>query len=273
MTQYAPCDWPVDYGTECTVLAGTEMELSKAKFEQMAVELLWNWTNRIFGTCDVTIRPCRSKNNFLPSTWEGRGPVVNYPAFSGGWYPELINGEWFNLYCGRCGVQNCTCEYSLIKSIHLPGPVVEVTEVTIDGVVLAAGNYRLDNSRWLVRTDGEAWPAEQNLDVDSSAVGSWTVSYTQGVETPIGGQIAAGRLACELAKAHLGDKSCGLPQRVQSITRQGVTVGAMMDTFEDLKDGKTGIWEIDAWTGSVIRPREFASVVSVDNRGGNSWRH
>src|SRR3546814_4772015 len=50
--------------------------------------------------------------------------------------------------------------------------------------------------------------------------------------------ISAGRLANELAKAACNDKSCGLPQRVQSITRQGVTV-AVLDSFDDIDTGHT----------------------------------
>src|SRR3546814_20637846 len=64
-------------------------------------------------------------------------------------------------------------------------------------------------------------------------------------------------LAVERAKAACNDKSCGLPRRVQSVTRQGVTV-AVLDAFDNIDEGHTGIWLIDSWVASVVRrPRKM----------------
>jgi len=78
----------------------------------------------------------------------------------------------------------------------------------------------------------------------------------QGTPWPDGIGIVAGILACELAKACVGAKSCRLPQRVQTITRQNVTIG-FQDRFEGLSLLHTGLWEVDAfieaarWTGNM----------------------
>src|SRR3546814_15264182 len=81
---------------------------------------------------------------------------------------------------------------------------------------------------------------------------TWSILYNRGYPVPAGGQVAAGLLAVELAKAACGDKSCGLPQRVQSITRQGVNI-AVLDAFDAIDPGHTGIGLIDSWVASVVR--------------------
>src|SRR3546814_8783259 len=67
----------------------------------------------------------------------------------------------------------------------------------------------------------------------------------------------------DLAKAACNDKTCGLPRRVQSVTRQGVTV-AVLDAFDDIDEGHTGIWLIDSWVASVVRRPRKMRVLSPD---------
>src|SRR5699024_472918 len=133
--------------------------------------------------------------------------------------------------------------------------------VRIDGNVLPDSAYRVDYGNILIRTDGQTWPAVQDMLADPSELNTFEVTYKRGIEVPAGGQFAAGVLACELAKAYCGDQTCELPKRVQTVTRQGVTVG-FMDQFEGLEEGKTGIWSIDSWIASVNRVGTFASVMS-----------
>lgn len=276
MTQVVPCDWPIDYGlTDCSVFADSGMEEAQEKYEAYAIELLWNWTNRVFGTCPVTVRPCKVPEAGWPSTYEGNGPYRQFRGFGQGpyigtWQPALIAGEWFNLRCGACGSDQCACEPSALKSIHLPGPVVEVTEVVIEGETLDPAAYRIENNRWLVRIDGETWPMIQNLDAAPGSPNTWTVDYVKGIPVPSGGQLAAGTLACELGKAAARDNTCALPQRLQSITRQGVSM-AFADSFDDLKEGGTGIFSIDTWVAAVTKPRPFSAVYSPDTQGTKTW--
>jgi hypothetical protein len=96
--------------------------------------------------------------------------------------------------------------------------------------------------------------------------GTWSIEYIAGIPVPKGGQVAAGILAVELGKAALKDSTCALPSRVQTITRQGVTM-AILDTFEDLAKGRTGIPRIDMWIQSVNVIRSAATIASsVDVR-------
>jgi hypothetical protein len=255
----APCSWPIDYSACGGGLPEPLASLPAsgvAVFEEMAATYLWDWTGRKYGQCEVTLRPCRQPCYEGVSTfWGGAGGPLAAP-----FTPVLIQGAWLNIGCGSCG-DTCGCDST--ASLRLPGPIASVQQVQIDGEVLSSLAYRVDNGRFLVRTDGGRWPTCQNMNLMDGQEDTWSVTYTKGTAVPKGGQVAAGRLANELAKAACGDKSCGLPQRVQSITRQGVTV-AVLDSFDDIDTGHTGIWLIDSWVASVVnRPRKWR-VLSPD---------
>lgn len=225
----------------------------KARVEAMAVDLLWNWTGRRYGLTEETVRPCRAECPSLPSTFWGYRAGLNTPSGSP-WAPVLIDGQWFNLGCGTCqGTCRCAPDGSL--ALRLPGPAQTIKSVMIGGQELAEEAYELRDGV-LYRIDGAAWPYCNDWVADPTAPDSpaWTITYERGYPVPDGGQIAAYTLACELALALCGDKACKLPQRVQSITRQGVTM-AVLDSFEDVQDGRTGIWLVDAWVASVNAPR------------------
>src|SRR5690606_3583743 len=93
---------------------------------------------------------------------------------------------------------------------------------------------------------------------------TWSIEFTRGVPVPRGGQIAAGTRACEQDKAATRDGTCGLPSRVQTSDRQGVTMELGQTTFAEAQDGRTGIGSIDSWIAAVTRPREYAGVASPD---------
>jgi hypothetical protein len=254
------CSWPVDYG-EC----GTCDDLASMptsgieRFETMAAEFLWRWSGRQFGLCEGTIRPCRQDCYEGMSTYygAGRGPL-GVSAFS----PTLIRGEWFNVGCGTgCG-DSCGCSFG--RALRFETPVYEVVTVEIDGDILPRSAYRVDDHRFLVRQDGKQWPYCQNMNAALGEENTWAVTVRVGSPVPAGGQIAAGKLACELAKAACGSKGCELPSRVQSVTRQGVSISMMIDTFDDLDKGRTGIWLIDSWVASVVKPDIGFSIASPD---------
>ena len=244
----APCEWPVIWPDACRELDPVRAERTAA-FVSAATDLLWNWTGRVFGACPVTVElvhdplACACSGRFAPSTWEGRGPVVGSVL---AWRPVLVGGRMFNVTCG-CGLDRCSCG----AGVQLPGPVAGVTSVTVDGVQLPEEEWRLDGTR-LYRADGDPWPHE-----------GLRVEYRRGVDVPPGGQLAAGVLAWELSKSVDCPDDCALPQRLTAVTRQGVSV-AIMDQFEDLSEGRTGIWLIDSWVASVTRPRVGGSVLSPD---------
>ena len=132
-------------------------------------------------------------------------------------------------------------------------PLVSITEVVIDGAVVPADQYRIDDYRWLTRVDEQSW--------------RWTdtfkVTATYGRTPPAMGVRAAATLACELYKACQPEDfgECRLPQRVQSITRQGVSM-VVLDPFEFLDDGKTGLYDVDLFL-KTVNPSRLARRPSV----------
>jgi hypothetical protein len=259
------CTWPVDYSSAPCDRLSSFPASGVARIEQMAVEYLWRWTDRQFGLCTSTIRPCREEPR---STFIRPVPL---PGFGGApFYPVLIGGDWINVGCGNgCGGA-CGCDSG--RALRFEDPIYDVLEVVIDGAVLDRTKYRVDEHRFLVREDGGHLPYRQNLDRPAGDLDTWTVAVQVGAPVPVGGQLAAGKLACELAKAILGGTGCELPQRWQNITRAGVTISAAIDLFEGLEEGKTGIWLIDSWVASVVKPQSSFSIAAPDRRHSNARR-
>lgn len=253
----SPCSWPLVDELPCSALDGLTEPL-KGTIVAIATQLLWNWTGRVYGLCDLTVRPCRT--DCTPSTYHGIAGIPSSQWRNMPYLPVLVNGEFLNVTCSRWCRTGCGCKH--VSEIGLPGPVDSITEVTVDGIVLPSSAYRVDNRRWLVRQDGEEWPTCQDLSLPPGEENTWTVDYKWGVPVPEGGQVAATILACEMAKAALG-RDCSLPQRVQSVSRQGITV-AILDTFEGLEKGSTGIWLVDSWVMSVNNAPKRSRVLSPD---------
>lgn len=244
------------------------LEIPEAKREliiQAAIEYLWSFTGKRFGLCEVSIRPCDEACRNTESTYRG---FSGAPA--GFWWglgappmqPYILNGNWYNMICGSCGGR-CSC--GNISNIVLPGPVDSIVEVRVDGVVLPESAYRLDNLG-LARIDGESWPRCQNMAADPlTDDDTFMVTFLQGTPVPAGGQLAAGTLACELAKQACGARGCRLPRRVQSIIREGVEV-YIQDDFRSLySNGSTGLWEVDSFVAAANKAaRTGFKVMSPD---------
>jgi len=261
VTAPAPCTWPVVYPSDCSALETPDAALL---YEEIAGNYLRNWTG--YGTCPVLLRPCRSDCDSFSSFW-GYGPFTRGTASRKssqgfGWGPVLINGQWYNLGCGVCG-DDCSCSGGGAAALRLPGPVAAITTVLVGGAPLLASAYRVDNHALLVRTDGGAWPTCQDMSEPADGPNAFSIDYLHGIEVPVGGQLAAGALACELAKAATGDTSCQLPRRIQTIARQGLTT-SFLDSMDDLDEGRTGIWLVDSWVASVTNSPQRGRVYSVD---------
>lgn len=229
--------WPVDY-IMCEMPAKYPAEDSpeRFKFEAMAIQLLRAWTGGVYGVVCAYSQPCLDSCPIGWSTFWGHYPI------------RRVGGG------GGCGCDTCHTLPPL-SVVALPGPVHEVTSVTVGGEEFSG--WVLDGDR-LVRTDGEDWPTNGEVD--------WRVDYMRGRTVPVGGEVSAGLLAVEMWKAACGDSDCQLPQRVQTVTRQGVTV-AMLDNFDGIDKGHTGIWLVDAWVSSVTKPPTRSIVRSPDYRG------
>jgi hypothetical protein len=214
-----------------------ELEATAA---MIATEILWNRTKRQFGLCSVSLRPCRK--DCLPA-----GPWI--PQV-GGWYdftgsswpfpqPALIGGAWINIACGSC-FSDCSCSH--ISEVRLPYPVAAITEVKVDGVVLPPTAYRVDNYNLLVRIDGEEWPRCNDMNLDDTEVGTWSVTADYGQDVPELGKLAAGQLAVEIAKRCINASGCVLPSgTVPEVTRQGVKK-VFFDSETAFKGGMTGMY-------------------------------
>lgn len=267
-----PCPVVGEAVYPCTSLNTLDPTMAEAIL-QVAAEDLWNWTGRRYGLCEVTVRPC-AEDCLQASTWQGwsGAPAGYYGGPYGGWFPYLTRGgSWRNgSFCDGCGSkQRCGCEN--ISTIVLPGPVNEIVSVYISGVLVDPTVYRLDNLG-LSRIDGTEWPSCQDMSVGPLADGAFTVTYLQGEPLPVGGQLALGALACEMAKQACNDKSCRLPKNATTVTREGVTI-SLPNTTELLKSGQSGIWEVDRWLASVQYSNRAAySVVSPDvKRFRRNW--
>jgi hypothetical protein len=127
--------------------------------------------------------------------------------------------------------------------------VYDITEVVIDGVVLAASAYRLDNNRLLVRTDGQKWPYCNNLTKDDTQPGTWSVTAVYGQPVPVLAELAVGEMACEILRARNGEE-CRLPPGVTNLTRQGVSI-EIPDIGDLFRDGKTGMYLCDMFLSAV----------------------
>lgn len=243
-----PVVWPLAEDWPTPALDGLDPKTAGV-LASAAADYLWAWTGGVFGLRSGTVRPC----------W---GPVpapLPWQAPSYRWGPVMLGGARWALACG-CGRGPCSCGLSPAR-LRFPFRVDEVTEVRVAGAVFT--DWRLENHSALVRTDGAGWPAAQVLELADGEPGTWEVDLIYGAPVPDGGKIAAAVLANEMGKAVSGDSSCELPQRIQTITRQGVTIG-MLDPMDGLDDGKTGLWLVDSWVASVTKTNPRTPATSPD---------
>lgn len=179
--------------------------------------------------------------------WYGFDRSVDIPY-------QLINRDalkHLNIY----EVHDFTCKYVRVRS----RPVLSINSVVYQGTVLSPDDYYIGNKAFIGRTDGTAW------DLNSGVL----VEYTHGQMPPEAGIRAAKRLADELQLSVSRPDECALPERVTSVSRQGLSF-TMLDPQDFLEDGRTGIYEIDLFikTANPIRARKKPKVFSPDIPSG-----
>lgn len=203
-----PCDPWVPLEGCCEPPVDTPPELL-AEVEESATDILWALLGRRFGICSHTVRPCRQRCR--PAGYDA------FPlTYSWGYEP------WSLLVGCRCRPGNCGC--TDLCQVTLPGPVAEITEVLVDGAVVPAEEYRVDEWRHLVRLGDECWPSCQDYSLDTDQPGTWSITYTRGRPVPTLARRAFSVLRCELVKLCNRDASCVLPRNMASVNRQGVTI-------------------------------------------------
>lgn len=236
-----PCDW--DVNTDCVPNWDDFPEPVQTRAISLATFVLDAFTGRQFGQCPVTVRPC---SQFCGSVISYQTYPVSAPSSGspGPWMmPYIVGGVWRNCGCGG----GCNCAPAC--RIELGSPVAEVTEVKVDGLVLDPSAYALVGG-WLARTDGGAcWPSCQDPATPDTEEGTFSVTYRPGRLLPLAGQVAAGLLAGEFARA-CGGQDCALPANISSLSRQGIDV-EFVAPEDVLSAGRTGIREVDLFIQSV----------------------
>jgi hypothetical protein len=225
-----------------------------------ASNLLFKLSGRKYpGACSDILRPTARYGSW-------RGVLVDTAPTDAIAGKLLYSGRSWDGFCGCNRTTRAGC-HSIAEITLGVYPLVDVTSVKIDGVVLDAADYRVDDYRWLVRIDGGGWPCCQRMERASSEEDTFEVTAIYGVEPPEDGRIAATKLACELYKSVVDPAECKLPKRVTSITRQGVTM-ALLDPFTILDEGKTGLYEADLFI-KTENPAglQRRATVSIPGRG------
>lgn len=215
--KFGPCEpwtptWPRG---DCYVLDLVGAPEVTGVAVQAASEILYQLTAQRFGLCRVKLRPCRqSCSQTFP--WHQWWQYGTYPQ------PYWWAGTWYNLACGSCPNDSCSCVH--LEETTLPGPVYDVVEVKVDGVALVKNvDYRIDDYRKLVRLGGQLWPFCQNMNLADTEVDTWSVTVDYGEVVPALGGLAVGELASELVK-YLLCLDCQLPQGTVDVSRQGISM-------------------------------------------------
>lgn len=231
---YGPCPWPVDpscLSAEWDALS----EDDRTRGLALASGVLHDLTGRRVGGCPVTVRPCN------PGSCVPYNPM--YPQ--GTLFRPGINaaGAWINN--AGCGCAEDACGHVACQ-VSLPSPVGAIYEVKVDGAVVDAADYRVDNGHLLVwqGTGDCPWPSSQDLAAPDTAEGTFSVTFLNSYPVDRLGAQAVTYLALEFAKLCAGSNDCKLPVGVVQVVRAGVTYQLQPGLFPD---GYTGIEAVDAY--------------------------
>jgi hypothetical protein len=222
----------------------TEYTLEAA---QTASYLLWAMSGRKYtGETTVTERyTCTLRNNRMGPSTKTNSPV-------------LFGGDVYNIPSGDYD------EYSELTSdgmspdsrIRLRGrPVTKIHTIRnrLGDILDPSSYYLVDHSTIHIKA-GTPWtPCNTEI------------TYSYGTPVPVAGKMAARKLAIEFARLWSGDEACELPQRVTSVSRQGVSY-TILDNQEFIDELRTGLYEIDLFL-KVVNPdnaRRKSKVFSVD---------
>ena len=240
MTNATPDGWNVTTFPGCATQWAALTPEQQALALRLAAFTVYSLTGRQFGTVTLTLRPCNAP--LLPPLYQTYPVNILNPwgVEDSGSYPAayIYQGVWHNSGCRGVSCCGATCE------VELP-PTVSITSAIVDNATVDPSAYRVDNGRVLVRTDGACWPQCQDMDKNPGVgvTNTFTITGVFGRTVPQEALDAAGLLACEIGKAIAG-QPCRLPQRMQSLTRQGVSVQfPTVNTYLDR--GLTGLNEVD----------------------------
>jgi hypothetical protein len=210
--------------------------------------LLWGMSGRKFsGVTTVTERYVSSYDPYLRSGGSSltyspvllQGNVVNMP--SGGRYAEDdFQGD------GTSSNSRVRLRGRKVVKVH--------TLRDLDGNIIEPSKYYLSDHSTIFGVPGAGWSPSQV-----------EVTYTYGSPPPSAGRAAARVLATELVKLYEDDDTCALPQRVTSVSRQGVSY-TLLDNQDFIDELKTGLYAIDLFLKTVNpdKARARSRVFSPD---------
>lgn len=194
--------------------------------------LMWSLSGRKFtGTTTVTERyVCAKRAYRLGASSRNYGGV-------------LVGGEVYNIPVNDFDnyAELVADGLSPDSRIRLRGKNVTKIHAVRDrsGNILDPSSYYLVDHSVLQATAGVPW-TPCNVEV----------TYTYGSPIPVAGRMAARTLALEFARLWSGDDDCALPQRVTSISRQGVSY-TLLDSQDFIDDMRTGVYAVDLFLKSV----------------------
>jgi hypothetical protein len=212
--------------------------------------ILWALSGRKFtGTTTVTERYVSQYDPYL----RAGGSRLEYQ-------PVLINGQVENIPQGGFG-RNSHRDFqgdgtSSYSRVRLRGrKVVRVHSLRdMNGNIIDPSTYYLVDHSTIYGSPNATW-SSANVEV----------TYTYGTPPPMAGKAAARMLAIELVKLYEGDDTCALPQRVTSISRQGVSY-TVLDNQSFIDELKTGVYAVDLFlkTANPDKARARSRVFSPD---------
>lgn len=221
--EHGPCEpWITsDDVEECCSAAESSIDYTEAA--DAASQVLFKLVPRYSGTCGPRlVRPCGTRCGAM---WQGLSWVGD------GWWRSTT---MFGIGIGDPPPATRGCGCNPLSRVLLAGRVRDVLEVKIDGAVVDPSTYRLDGRKYLTRlpdADGnrQFWPSCQNLELDESQDGTFSVLYTFGVSAPLPAKMAARELACAIFQtcaldADANPEDCPLPNNVTRVQRQGITI-------------------------------------------------
>ena len=226
-------------------------DYSYTEFTEEAVRtasyLLWAMSGRKYtGETTVTERyTCTLRNNRMGPSTKTNSPV-------------LFGGDVYNIPSGDYD------EYSELTAdgmspdsrIRLRGrPVTKIHSIRnrLGDIIDPSNYYLVDHSTIHIKA-GTPWtPCNTE------------VTYSYGVAVPAVGKMAARTLAIEFIKLWSDDETCQLPQRVTSVSRQGVSY-TILDNQEFIEELRTGLYVIDLFLKTVNpdNARRKSKVFSPD---------
>lgn len=262
--------WEIDTTMGCWDVPDTTPAATVLKWRQFATAYLWAMTGRRLGpSCPTTVRPCKR------SCFEGYGygRFLNQGQYNGlqstgGWIPYIgADGEFRNATLCGCPTSGCHCGPELCE-IELPGPVYDIVEVTIDGVVVDSSTYAVYDARFLTRvTNGPdpalCWPTCQDMTRSTAQENTFAVTYRTGLSLSGLATVAVTQLTAHFIRGCGGGCGCGAGtrQNLQRLQRQGVEL-EFADPQQLFDDGRTGIQAVDMFIRAA-NPYGLASPLRV----------